>query len=290
VRQILQPRRCGLVLALTLVLAGSLAPAPAAARKVRVPVVAGQSFYYVQWHAATSDFSSFVAVGPAGTRFTIGCAEQPPRLCGAAPFSITLDRAGVHRSNQRLRARVGGVVELTTIARSGVRRITSLTVRSNRAPAVSRRCLAADGVTPIDCFVTCNTKLRVPPGDRCFGAGKRVPLPRQDGDADWTSKRTRFTRLVLTRIQHDTFVTVKCFAKGRACPFSLRATLVRSGRLDVGRMLRRRWLPVGSVVEVGLFKGLLGGKLVRYTIRSGQVPRVTNLCVEPGITKPHRCR
>ncbi len=105
----------------------------------------------------------------------------------------------------------------------------------------------------------------------------------------WRSGRsTTVVRLVVKDVPAGARVGVRC--RGAGCPFG--RTVVRPDRRRRARAtgrFRGASLGPGAVVEVRITARFAIGKVGRFTVRSGAVPRHTELCLAPGASKPVRC-
>ena len=80
-------------------------------------------------------------------------------------------------------------------------------------------------------------------------------------------------------------VLVTC--KGRGCRFARRTVTVgRDGRAVFTKRFKGRALKPGAVIEVRITATGYFGKVVRYTIRKGKLPKSKVLCLRPGASKP----
>jgi hypothetical protein len=81
--------------------------------------------------------------------------------------------------------------------------------------------------------------------------------------------------------------------KGRkgACPFKVRRRESVRGakRIKFLSAFKGRRLPVGTVIEVRITRKNWIGKAFRFKVRSGNIPRLTTLCLPPGKKKPRKC-
>jgi hypothetical protein len=99
-----------------------------------------------------------------------------------------------------------------------------------------------------------------------------------------TTRALRFRRLVAKRVPAGGAVEVRC--KGRKCPRK-RWTAKGPGKVKL-KPFSRRWLPLGTTLEIRLTKPGMIGKVLRYKLlESG--PLKTELCLPPGSATPERC-
>jgi hypothetical protein len=102
------------------------------------------------------------------------------------------------------------------------------------------------------------------------------------------------TKFTVKQVPARGVVRLKCRApKGRkgACPFKVkRRESVRGARkMSFLTAFRNRRLPVGTAIEVRITRKDWIGKVLRFKVRSGRIPRVTTLCLPPGKKKPRTC-
>jgi hypothetical protein len=97
----------------------------------------------------------------------------------------------------------------------------------------------------------------------------------------------RLTHMRVTEAPAGAQVTVFC--QGRRCAFTRRsATTDRRGEVTLDRRVRHRFR-VGTRIEVRVTAPNMIGKVVRYKIRRGVVPRGRTLCLPPGAAQASRC-
>ena len=162
------------------------------------------------------------------------------------------------------------------------------------APAVDRD---GDGVSPPeDCSDTNST---VWPGapeipgngidDDCAGGDRLARLAATVSSA-WSVTRRSATvlRMNVRDAPPGAGVAVLC-SGSRRCPFRRRELTTNPvGEVSLTRLFRRR-LPAGTRLEVRVTAPNVIGKVVRYTIRRGRVPRGRTLCLPPGLAQPSSC-
>ena len=107
----------------------------------------------------------------------------------------------------------------------------------------------------------------------------------------WTTQGaiTRNLALGVRDLRKGMKVQVRC--RGGGCPFARRARTVkkRTRLLDLHPLLAGAALRAGARVEVRITRRQAIGKVVRYSMRSGAVPRSTPLCLPPGRKRPRAC-
>jgi hypothetical protein len=81
-------------------------------------------------------------------------------------------------------------------------------------------------------------------------------------------------------------VIVRC--RGRHCPFRQRAKIADSdGSVSLTKLFRKR-LRSGVTLDVAITAPNTIGKVMRYRIKRGKLPRGESLCVPVGATKPRK--
>jgi Putative metal-binding motif len=102
-----------------------------------------------------------------------------------------------------------------------------------------------------------------------------------------TAKGARVKRLEVTDAPPGASVTVRCVNK--RCLFKARSVAVTpTGSAKLTKFFRGR-LRFGTVLELRVTAPNMIGKVVRYRIRRGRLPKRVRLCLPPGITKPEKC-
>jgi hypothetical protein len=80
---------------------------------------------------------------------------------------------------------------------------------------------------------------------------------------------------------------VRVTCKGDGCAFARRTrTVGRDGKAGFTGRFKGRGLKPGTVIEVRITASGFFGKVVRYTIRKGKLPRSKVLCLRPGASRP----
>ncbi len=120
------------------------------------------------------------------------------------------------------------------------------------------------------------------------------PPPPQRIDSgvsfNWTANRrwTMNDRLSVRGVPAGAAVELRC--SGHGCPGKRRTVKVsKSGRADVHRLLRRRHLRPGAVLELRITRADMVGKVVRFHVRRGHTPSWKVLCLAPGARAPGSC-
>ena len=100
-----------------------------------------------------------------------------------------------------------------------------------------------------------------------------------------TGRLTRVLKLTVTGVPRGARVSLKC--RGRGCPKSKR---LKGRTVKLAKRFRKR-LRAGALIEVRVTKSRYIGKVVRYRIRRGALPRSASLCLPMGAKKARRkCR
>jgi Putative metal-binding motif len=106
----------------------------------------------------------------------------------------------------------------------------------------------------------------------------------------WAVRR-RATRLVRLRVRGappGAAVSVGC--RVRRCALRRHTVAANErGNANLARLFRRHRLRVRTVVVVRITAAGMIGKVVRFTIRRGALPRTRVLCLPPGATRAARC-
>jgi Putative metal-binding motif/Repeat of unknown function (DUF5648) len=106
----------------------------------------------------------------------------------------------------------------------------------------------------------------------------------------WRVARTgaRVLRLRVVDAPTRARVTVRCL--GKRCRFKQRRATVRAnGSVNLRRLVRRHFMPVGTTLEVRILAPNSIGKVVRVKVKRGTIPDGRTLCLPPGTKQPRRC-
>jgi hypothetical protein len=104
---------------------------------------------------------------------------------------------------------------------------------------------------------------------------------------------TRVTRLRVTKLRKGMRIQLRCSGKG--CPKALRKGKVRkvkvkkAGRKDFTKLFKGAELKPGAVIDVRVLQTGAIGRVDRFVIRDGKVPKRVLRCVPPGAKKPRAC-
>ena len=156
-----------------------------------------------------------------------------------------------------------------------------------------------DGVpAPIDCDdldPTAHPGARELRGNRvdedCNGRSEPL-LTVENGVPNAWSARGAITRNLALGVRDVVpGMTVELRCRGGGCPFKRKARAVERGRrlLDLHPLLRDARLRSGAVLEVRVQRPEAVGKVIRYRVRNGIVPRSRKLCLVPGAKRPGSC-
>jgi len=103
----------------------------------------------------------------------------------------------------------------------------------------------------------------------------------------WLVKRrvTKVTAFSVSGAPAGGRVTVTC--EGKGCPFAKRSRQVPpNGKVGFTGALDGHRLKPGAVIEVRITARGWIGKVVRYTVRKGKLPKAETLCLAAGASKP----
>ncbi len=105
---------------------------------------------------------------------------------------------------------------------------------------------------------------------------------------------TQATTFTVKDVPAGGTVRLKCTppkGKKKACPFKTRTRDSANGtkKMNLVKSFKKKKLPVGTRIEVKISKRDFIAKVVRFTTRSGKVPKSKTLCLEPGKKKPGKC-
>ena len=100
---------------------------------------------------------------------------------------------------------------------------------------------------------------------------------------------TRNLQLGVRDVRRNMTIELRC--RGGGCPFAKKTRRVkkRTRLLNLHPLLAGAALRPGAVLELRIRRPQAIGKVVRYSVRSGAVPRSRALCLPPGTRKPREC-
>ena len=98
---------------------------------------------------------------------------------------------------------------------------------------------------------------------------------------------TQVTTFAVKKVPAGGTVRLKCTppkGKKKACPFKTRKRESANGTksMNLVKSFKGKKLPVGTKIEVRISKRNQIAKVIRYTTRSGKVPKSKTLCLAAG--------
>ena len=263
------------------VLIALLGAASAHAATVSVPSVKGRVLYEYRYYGNNILVTQAVVVGaPKGTEVDFVFAK--------AHYHATVDASGVYNFKTVLPklGHPGTVWSFTLTNPTRHARTSTYTARSRRPPLAKRTCSDASG--EIDCLAHCPTgRDYVDPytDDPCATANDFAHLPHSSVADDFRGNRkyTQVKQLEVSRVPHGATVVVLCHgtkSNGTDCPFFLRAaTPSTAGKVNVARIVGAYKFHPRVQLSIWVLRGVSPGDVVRYTFRSGKLPRFEQLCM-----------
>jgi hypothetical protein len=125
----------------------------------------------------------------------------------------------------------------------------------------------------------------------CNGRAEPFALVTNGVTNAWVTQgaSTRNLRLGVRDVRRRMTVELRC--RGGGCPFAKKVRKVKRRKrlLDLHPLLAGAVLRPGAVLEVRIRRPQAIGKVVRYSVRSGAVPRSRALCLPPGKKRPREC-
>ena len=149
---------------------------------------------------------------------------------------------------------------------------------------IDQDCSGADTPAPAQPVTPGPRRRGLPPTGRVTVTQIAAPVRNR-----WLVKRrsTKVTGFSVSGAPSGARVTVTCAGKG--CPFAKRSRQVpANGKVGFTGALEGHRLKPGAVIEIRITAPGWIGKVVRYTVRSGKLPKATTLCLAPGASKPAR--
>jgi hypothetical protein len=104
--------------------------------------------------------------------------------------------------------------------------------------------------------------------------------------------QTRFTRLVVSEVQPGDRIELRCKGgKRKGCPFAKKTRIGKAGKPSVNlvKLLKKRWLHKGAVLEIRLLRANQIGRVQRLKIVRRGLVKGELLCLSVGATTPTRC-
>ena len=132
-------------------------------------------------------------------------------------------------------------------------------------------------------------------GDRidenCNGRAEPFELVTNGVPNAWIAQGsiTRNLQLGVRDVRKNMTIQLRC--RGGGCPFAQKTRRVkkRTRLLNLHPLLAGAALRPGAVLELRIRRPQAIGKVVRYNVRSGAVPRSRALCLPPGAKKAREC-
>ncbi len=103
----------------------------------------------------------------------------------------------------------------------------------------------------------------------------------------YTRSYTEVQRLVVEQLPASARVAVRC--SGAGCPFRSRRFSPPRRTLSLTFLFKASKLGPGSTVRVEITAGADIGKVLVFTMRSDQPPRLAERCLAPGSSTPIAC-
>ena len=103
-------------------------------------------------------------------------------------------------------------------------------------------------------------------------------------------KRLRFTPFTISDLQAGDTVQIRCSGgKKKGCPFKSRTRTASGTTINLGKVLKNRYLKPGATIEIRHSRPNFIAKVVRVKIKKSLSLKSTQLCLPPGATKPTSC-
>jgi hypothetical protein len=138
-----------------------------------------------------------------------------------------------------------------------------------------------------------NARARDANGDGCLDPAPPSVL-RSTVTSNWSAfaRYTIVRTLTVNQLPAGATVKVTCRSKRKKrCPYRSRSFTVRkaTSKLNLRKPFRKRRLPARTLITVQITAPGYVGKVVRYRMRKRKLPKVTQLCLQPGAKRPGRC-
>ena len=125
----------------------------------------------------------------------------------------------------------------------------------------------------------------------CNGRAEPFALVTNGVPNAWVTQGagTRNLRLGVRDVRTGMTVELRC--RGGGCPFAKRIRHIKKRQrlLDLHPLLASAVLRPGAVLELRIKRREAIGKVIRYSVRNGAVPRSRALCLPPGKKKAREC-
>jgi hypothetical protein len=133
-----------------------------------------------------------------------------------------------------------------------------------------------------------------PPGPQPQPQGDIVPAPKFVRSAvsyKWhaTKRYTTLTRLIVRDVPENGWVELRCSGKRKGCPTTRPVVRRRIATTSFKTLFGQRRLKPGARVEVRVLAPGMVGKVARFDIRAGKLPKATFSCLPPGAKRPAGC-
>ncbi len=277
-------------IALLVVLIGLLCADSAHAQAtISVPSVTGRVIYAYRYSGTSTLLTQVVVVGAtAGTEIEFRFVQ--------ARLDATVGAGGFHDFKTVLPkiARPGGGWVITLTNPNGHSRTLTFQARAKRPPLLKKTCTDATGSTA--CEITCPAdKVYADPdiNDPCQTATSDFDIPHSlTSDAfSGNRKYTQVKKLTISHIPRGATVVLLCRAKHQVsdCPFYVRSGLPIGGKVNVAAGISYFKFRPGTQLLIWVLRGMSRGNVVRYTFRSGQLPRFEQLCMPRESLTPTQC-
>jgi hypothetical protein len=125
----------------------------------------------------------------------------------------------------------------------------------------------------------------------CNGRAEPFELVTNGVPNAWVTQGATTRNLALGVRDVRKRMTVQLRCRGGGCPFAKKTMRIKRRKrlLNLHPLLAGAALRPGAVLELRITKPQAIGKVVRYSVRSGAVPRSRALCLPPGKRKPREC-
>ena len=106
---------------------------------------------------------------------------------------------------------------------------------------------------------------------------------------------TKVTKLRVTQVKKGMRVRLRCSPKkGKGCPTKLRGDgrtfkLKSSKAKDLTSLIKKARLKPGATLEVRILETRAIGRLDKFKIRDGKLPKRTQRCIPHGQKKAQKC-